>query len=95
MDQKEQWANEVLHSLEGIEKASPKDDLFAKITAQISKEKVAKVIPLHQVRWVAVAACFVIGINLYVFSSGMQMRKNTVEENSSTYRIVSDYSLYN
>lgn len=95
MDKKEQWVNEVLQSLDGIEKAEPKADLFAKITDKISKGEVTKIIPLQQLRWVAAAACIIIGVNIYVFTSGITTTKNTNINTTETYQILSNYSLYN
>lgn len=95
MDKKEQWANEVLQSLDGIKSAEPQADLFAKITAKIAKEKVVKIIPLKHLRWVAAAACVIIGVNIYVFNSGINSAKNTNVNTIEVYEILSDYSLYN
>lgn len=96
MDKKEQWANEVLQSLDNIERAEPSADLFAKISAQLpAKEKTAKVIPLRNLRWVAAAACFIISANIYVFGSGLNSAKQKAETASTQeYGLISDYSLY-
>lgn len=94
MNKNEQWANEVLHSLDGMQKATPKVDLFDKIMTQLPQEKKAKIIPLRKLRWAAVAASIIIGVNVYVFSSGMNQAGQNTATTATEYQLVTDYSLY-
>lgn len=91
MNQKEEWANEVLQSLDGIKRAEPQGDLFAKITAQISEEKIVKIIPLKRLVWVAAAACIIIAVNVYSFTPEL----TSVENQLVKTELLTDYSLYN
>ncbi|MBU2997089.1 hypothetical protein KO500_11630 [Cellulophaga baltica] len=91
MDNKEQWAGDVLNSLSGIEKATPNIDLFAKITAQLPQEKMVNIIPLQRLSWVAVAASIIIAANIYVFSNKI---KSTETIASVKTELIKDYSLY-
>lgn len=93
MDKKEQWANEVLQSLEGIQRAKPNANLFAEITAKLPK-KTVKIIPLKRLRWAAVAACVIIAANIYVFSSGINQTQQNITTNAEEYGLVTDYALY-
>ncbi len=95
MDKKEKWANEVLQSLDGMQKAEPKADVFTKIITQINANEAVKIIPLKRLGWIAVAACLIIGLNLYVFKSRLQMVKNDLSKTSQKYEFITDYSLYN
>lgn len=94
MNKKEKWAEEILQSLEGIERATPSDDLFAKINQQLVKQDRSNVIPFHQLKWFAAAACLLISINIVAFST----KGNEVETNeqSTLYenQLITDYSLY-
>ncbi len=94
MKNKEQWANEVLQSLEGIQRAEPSADLFAKISQKLPKEKVIKMIPLKHLKWVAAAACVLIVINIFVFKSSIQ----TEQPNDYNYKVennlLTNYSIY-
>lgn len=94
MNEKDTWANEILQSLEGIQKASPSDDLFAKIMEQIPEAIPTNIIPLKRLGWIAVAACFLIGINVYVFDLGTT--NNIKTQSTQQYdKLMTDYSLYN
>ncbi len=94
MNKKEQWANEVLDSLNGIKKASPDSDLFNKIVAQLPTENSTKIIPLSYLSWVAVAACLIICVNIYVFNATLNTTKQE-QELVTTTTVLSDYSIYN
>ena len=90
-NKKEQWADEVMNSLTHLEKAEPDDQLFARITAQLPRTKLAKVIPLNRLVWIATAACVAIAINIYVLSTKMKSDQNELTANIG---LLSDYSIY-
>lgn len=65
MDEKEKWADEVLNSLQGIERATPENKLFEKIRTEILAEKYTKTVSLRHLAWTAIAASVIIAINVY------------------------------
>lgn len=94
MKNKEQWANEVLQSLEGIQRAEPSADLFAKISQKLPKEKVINRIPLKHLSWAAAAACIVIAVNVFVFKSSIQTEHLTVDNYKLENKLLTNYSIY-
>ncbi|MFS4447336.1 hypothetical protein [Maribacter sp. 2307UL18-2] len=65
MENEEQWAEEVLKSLKGMESAVPKGDLFDKIIAEITNDKERGIISMKNMALAAVAASVVVIINIY------------------------------
>lgn len=65
MNRKEHWAEEVFQSIEGMQRASPPDDLFEKINHRISEKNTRRTIPLRRLKWAAAAACFLLILNGY------------------------------
>lgn len=94
MDKKEEWANEVLNSLNGMKRAEPSTDLFDKISAKLPKNE-AKIIPLKRLRWVAAAACLFIAVNVYVFNYQIKNKQEVSYSQTSTSTLLSNYSIYN
>ena len=89
MNNQDKWTNEVLNSLEGIQKAVPNDSLLDRVMAQLPKNNQ---MPQRQLRWIAVAAGLLIGLNIYMFSFDEQTSSNA---SASEYvSLVEDYSLY-
>ena len=91
METEEQWADDILKSLDGIKKAEPGADLFAKITAQLPEENDVKIIPLQRLVWLAAAASIVIAINIHVFNTQNNTDANSTSE---TTELLNDYVLY-
>jgi len=94
MNNKEKWADEVLHSMDGLRRAKPADDLFDKILDKIAEKKQAVIIPIKRLRWLAAAACIVIGLNIYVFSIGMRSSQKENTSESQNIELLTDFSLY-
>jgi len=94
MNNKEKWADEVLHSMDGLRRAEPADDLFDKILDKIAEKKQAVIIPIKRLRWLAAAACLVIGLNIYVFSIGMKSSQKENTSESQSIELLTDFSLY-
>jgi len=94
MNNKEKWADEVLQSLDGLQRAEPADDLFDKIIAKIPEKKQAVIIPIKRLRWLAAAACLVIGLNIYVFSIGMRCSQQEDTSETQSIELMTDFSLY-
>lgn len=90
MDKKEQWADSILESTNGMKRAKPNDDLFAKITAQLPENKTVKLVPTERLFWVAAAACVLIAVNIYTLSFN---QKSEVPSYDNT-QLINDYSLY-
>lgn len=94
MNNKEQWADEVLQSLDGIQKAKPNPELFAKITNKLYAEKQSKIIPLKQLGWVAAAACLLLALNIYTFDLRIKSEENTIDETVAENKIIHEFALY-
>lgn len=95
MNKKEQWASEIMQSLDGMQRAEPKTDLFAKITAQLPVKKQAKIVPLKHLRWIAAVACAIIAVNIYVFDASIKSKKQTTYSQSMKTNLVTNYYIYN
>jgi len=94
MEQKEQWANEVLLSIEGFERARPSDTLFAKINSKITDKAQAKIIPIRKLYWVAVAASAVLVLNVMTFSYEINETTNEAKVNLPQDELLTDFSIY-
>jgi hypothetical protein len=92
LDKKEQWANDVLHSLDSIKRAEPNTNLFEKISQHLPKEKVITLLPLKHLGWVAAAACFLIAANVYLPRA--LNSQNTSKAIVNPTALSSDYSIY-
>lgn len=93
MKEKEQWAEHVLNSLSGIERAQPGDDMLERILLDLPKETQSLVLMKH-VRWAIVAASVVIGFNVYVLTSSTFKTLKPSVEVESAYSLQSDFNLY-
>jgi hypothetical protein len=91
VENKEQWANEVLASIEGVKRACPANNLFEKINAQLHNTVQVKIIPLRKLFWAAAAACILITVNIFELTAS----SNGANQNGSKDRILTDFTLYN
>lgn len=94
MEQIEQWANEVLVSIEGFERARPSDTLFAKINSQLTDKVQSKIIPIRKLYWLAIAACAVLVLNIFAFSSEMSEISNVDINNQQQAQLLTDFTIY-
>lgn len=94
MDKKEQWAEEVMQSLKGIERAKPSSDLFAKISSHLPDTEVVNIVPARRMAWVAAAACLIIGLNVYVFTNEIKTSSKAISQVDDT-QLLNNYTLYN
>ena len=83
-----------LNSLEGIQKAIPRDGLYDKIEKQL--EQPIAIIPLKTIRWVAVAASFLLLLNIAVL---LQFQKQDFQKDANVRdaqftSLVSNYNIY-
>ncbi len=89
MNNKENWVEQVLQSLDGIQRAQPADHVFSNIEMQLPIRQTFHTIPIRQLSWIAVAACVLITLNIYVFTL------NSASTSESTQsELITDYSLY-
>lgn len=91
MNKKEQWADAILNSFEGIKSASPKDDLFDKIISNIPRKNEIKIISIKQIGWVSIAVSIVIILNI----SALRLQKNSninMVENQKQVSLFIDYT---
>ena len=94
MEEKDIWSEKVLNSLENMQRAKPRADLFDEILQNIHTEPRVKTIRMEIIRIAAVAAFGLLMLNLYsIYSkSTFDQVENSTEINS--HSIISNYSLY-
>ena len=86
----ENWKNEILNSLEGLERANPPSDSLQKIQQKIQEQNEA-----FQRQWMAVAAAVVITACIIIFFVLSYNSSDELTESTEPYtELVSDYSLY-
>mgnify|MGYP001804446903 CR=1 FL=1 len=86
----ENWKNEILNSLEGLERANPPSDSLQKIQQKIQEQNEA-----FQRQWMDVAAAVVIRACINIFIVLRFNRSDVLTESTEPYtELVSDYSLY-
>ena len=85
----EQWKKKVMNSLEGMERATPPEDLYDRIYASLESEPRER--PVWS-KWAAAAAVlFLLGFNLYGINEYVSA---TDEPEAYESSIISDYNLY-
>lgn len=89
MRKKQQWTNDVLSSLDSIQRAEPDAELLTQIMAKLPENPLLTVIPAWQLRWGGVAACLLLALNLYAL--GVDSNQPTA---TNEMALISDYSLY-
>lgn len=92
MMKKEQWADEVLKSIEGIQRAIPKEHLFDKIMVQVSSKEDVRVIPLRYVKWIAAAAIMVFALNIYALKLHTNNVKTKFGSDDLDIQLMLDYT---
>ena len=93
MNDKEQWATNVLESFSGIERAIPSNDLFDKILMDLPDHSTQLILTKH-LRWVAMIASVVIGFNVYVLTLDKQVMYKSSTEVESEYFLQSNFNIY-
>ena len=99
---KDQWMEDVFHSMKGSQKARPSSDLFAKIERSIAESQNDNVISMHRFRFVAAAASLVLLVNvsalLLYFSQNQINNQASIEnqESNNSYResLISTFQIY-
>ena len=94
MKQEEQWANEVLNSLNTIKRARPSEQIINKIESIIDENENIKIIPLTQLKWIAAAAITIIALNIYALNIQDNTSKNQIEFSENNSSLLSDYTFY-
>lgn len=87
----EDWKDDIMNSLDGMQKATPSTDLFEQIQQEIRTKKPKRV---YLPQWTSVAAVLflVVGMNAYLLSKHFKEAANESTEdfymgNSSTYNL--------
>lgn len=97
-EDKDQWIDSVLNSIEGSQKASPSKDLLARIESQIDGH--GRVVKITQVqkRWTAAAAILLLALNGFalqrIFQGKMPIADNPANGESYQISLISDYQIY-
>ncbi|WP_422082068.1 hypothetical protein [Ulvibacterium sp.] len=89
MDCKEKWADEALKSLEGMKRASPKNDVFDSIISRIPENRT---ISLKHIGWVAAAACLIILLNAYVLKLQIESVQDSTRDEENQISLLTDYT---
>lgn len=93
MNKKEQWKDDILSSLDDIQRAIPDEVLLSQIMEKLPKNTLTTAMPRWQLRWAAVAACLLVALNVYVFfASDNKLQEATLT--TDYVALLSDYSLY-
>ncbi|MFK8101053.1 MAG: hypothetical protein AB8G15_00960 [Saprospiraceae bacterium] len=94
---KKAWIDAALNSTQGMQRAKPSDELWAKIQANTFSAKV-KMIPIQQLRLIAAAAAVLLVMNVMTLRTYFQGENFTggepTEEAGETPSLISDYKLY-
>ncbi len=94
---KEKWVNKVMGSMEGIQRAKPAPDLFAKIEREIASPE-GKIISMSQFRVAAAAAILLLAMNIFLLNqyakSDTSDTSEWVSEVDSNEQLISNYNLY-
>ena len=95
-EQKKSQAESQKHQAELQEQSANQNKAAAqsKQEAAAAQQKQAEIMPLHQLRWIAAAACLLIGLNLTLFSSKIKNVNQESIKNITEYNLINDYSLY-
>ena len=93
---KEQWVDEVMSSLEGISAAQPSDDLFERITSNLSRSATVKVMRLYPKQWAA-AAVLLLALNIgsVVYFESHQSKSGTPMTSNPFAAEIQSESTYN
>lgn len=84
------WKNNILNSLEGIEKAQPPADQFQKIQRKIKEQE-----ETYKRQWLAVAAAVIIvACTNILLLTNYDTNSESAESTDSYAELVSDYTLY-
>ncbi|RKN77946.1 hypothetical protein [Ulvibacterium marinum] len=89
MDDREKWTDGVLKSLEGIKRATPKNDLFDSIISEIPENRTISIMYLG---WVAAAACLIILLNAYVLKLQIESVQDSTRDEENQISLLTDYT---
>ena len=95
MEEKEIWTKKVLQSLEGMNRAEPRGDLFDDISLKIQEITPVKIIKIKELKWIAAAAVLLVFINTYSIFNQFSKADETWQNETSELSIITKFSLYN
>lgn len=89
---KDIWIDEVMDSLDGMQRATPKDALFSQIEGKLARGiAVARKVPLQTVSLAAASIILLVMLNVFMLRSGA--KKAIVKSDSSIETVVEYYGL--
>ncbi|MGD1892568.1 MAG: hypothetical protein ACFB15_18505 [Cyclobacteriaceae bacterium] len=88
----EEWKNDILNSLEGMEKAQPPANAFLKIQNRISNQQATK--PYKDKSWLPLAAAISLIVITNVFFVSDYLQKPSEDTSAAYPTIISSYILY-
>lgn len=99
MNKKERWKDDVLNSLDDVQRAIPDEILLSQIMARLPENTLTMNLSRWQLRWVAVAACVLVVANIYVFNLENRTmitasKTETIALSEEAMTLFNDYSLY-
>lgn len=95
-NEKEEWIDDMMSSVKGINRAQPSYELFSKIEVTL-KEETAQIISLNFVRLNACAGILLLVLNLFVilsYSTNGLAQEKTIAVDYNPSSLVSDYKIY-
>lgn len=91
MDHKDKWVDDILTSIDKIDRAQPRENLLDDILNELPQ---TKIIPLRKLYWVAAASVILVSLNIAsIATSDNNSSDNEFSDNRSIC-LTTDYSLY-
>lgn len=87
------WIDEVISSIDGMERASPSDELFSKINSIIKNENQI-IIPIRNILAIAVSIAILITINIVSITSDLDRNSQQNSDQSNQNQILNDFKFY-
>lgn len=96
-EDKDKWIEEALGSLEGMHRAKPAADLFARIETQVSQAKI-RTMPAFQWRPAVAAAILLLVLNIFAIRLYTQRTLSVASESGTEIayetQLISEFKLY-
>ena len=85
---KDNWQNEVLKSLDGLQQVEPNDALWIKIENRLLREPIRiKMVSKPKIWAAAASIIFLLGINIFVFTQNSHLIRNNSEILVDAYQL--------
>jgi hypothetical protein len=89
---KEQWQDEVLASVHGLQRAEPSPFLFTRIQQRLREEPTLALIPKAKIRLAAIGFALLCGLNLWAMLSSSE--QPSTEQSRASAPDIFPYQMY-